>query len=448
MSLADNETAEEPLLPTGAPGDAPGLLALWSYRAPLCLPRLLPPGDTVTIGRSPDAELSFPDDPILSRRHAEIVYLAGGWFVRDLGSKHGTFVDGARIDDRRSLDEPAIVRCGHTILPLVRDVARYDPPTAIVRDYVIGPGLRDAFAEAESAARAGDALLVRGETGTGKERIARAFHERGPRARGPFVVVNAANVKKELAESELFGTRKGAFSGALDHEGLIARAHGGTLFFDELGELPLDVRAKLLRVFEQKEIHPVGAHAPRAIDFALCAATNVDLDAALERGTFRRDLLARVAQRTVWLDPLRDRRDEIPFLVSLLALDTPIDARFVEEALLRAWPANVRDLQNAMRTARAKATARPAAPAGRGYPDVPGPELLPTDLPPRTRPPTGSVPPPEGPEPPPTGEDLARRAFLQAWREANGDARAAMQALGMSKSTFYDKLRKYGLRLR
>lgn len=206
---------------------------------------------------------------------------------------------------------------------------------------------------ARRAANSEATVLIAGESGTGKEVLARLIHQHSPRAQGPMVAVNCAAIPETLLESELFGHVKGAFTGAVSNrKGRFQAAAGGTLFLDEIGELRLDLQAKLLRAIQERVVSPVGADAPEAVDVRLIAASNRDLYAAIGQGTFREDLYYRLGVIVLPLPPLRERREDIPGLVShfLLKVGAPAGVRFSAEALARLkahpWPGNIRELQN------------------------------------------------------------------------------------------------------
>jgi len=206
---------------------------------------------------------------------------------------------------------------------------------------------------AKRAANSEATVLIAGESGTGKEVLARLIHQHSPRAQGPMVAVNCAAIPENLLESELFGHVKGAFTGAVSNrKGRFQAAAGGTLFLDEIGELRLDLQAKLLRAIQERVVAPVGADQPEAVDVRLIAASNRDLYAAIGQGTFREDLYYRLGVILLHLPPLRERREDIPGLVThfLLKLGAPAGVRFSAGALARLkahpWPGNIRELQN------------------------------------------------------------------------------------------------------
>jgi DNA-binding NtrC family response regulator len=202
-------------------------------------------------------------------------------------------------------------------------------------------------------------ILITGETGTGKEIVAKIIHERSRQSNKPFIAFNCAAVPKDLIESQLFGHRRGAFSGANESFlGVIRSADGGTLLLDEIGELPLDIQPKLLRFLDSGEVHPLGEARPIHVDVRLLFATNVDLENAVKQGRFREDLFFRVNVIPLRIPPLRDRREEIPFLTNLfahrfsreLSKETPkFAAEAMESLVLYPWPGNIRQLSNEIR---------------------------------------------------------------------------------------------------
>jgi two-component system, NtrC family, nitrogen regulation response regulator GlnG len=207
-------------------------------------------------------------------------------------------------------------------------------------------------------------VMLRGETGTGKELVARAIHDSGPRRSGPFVAINLGAIQTSLVASELFGAVKGAFTGSVQsQEGYFRRAHGGTLLLDEVGEAPPEVQVMLLRALETKEIHPVGSQAPQRVDVRVLAATDTDLEARVQTGEFRAPLLHRLSGYEIWLPPLRDRREDLGRLlvhflrqelaatgeVQDLASETWLPAHLVGRLARFSWPGNVRQLRNLVR---------------------------------------------------------------------------------------------------
>jgi transcriptional regulator with PAS, ATPase and Fis domain len=269
---------------------------------------------------------------------------------------------------------PTVLRAGASLFLFCADVRRFAGRRVEVEGgIVVGPTLRAIRDQIGQAARAGLVLHMTGETGAGKEVAARWFHEASARARGPFVAVNCAAVPAALAERLLFGARRGAYSGAdADADGYVQAADTGTLFLDEVGELEPSTQAKLLRVLETREVLPLGASKARRVQLGLVSATHADLRAAVADGRFRADLYFRIGRPAVALPALRDRREEIPWLLAQALAGEKTegaDASLVETALLRSWPGNARELL--VETRSAALTARYDT-RGRGDPAAAG----------------------------------------------------------------------------
>jgi two-component system response regulator AtoC len=284
-------------------------------------------------------------------------------------------------------------------------------------------------------------VLITGESGTGKELVARAIHFRGTFATRPFVAVDCGSLVPTLIESELFGYEKGAFTGALrSKEGLFQAANGGTVFLDEIGELPLEMQAKLLRVLQEKEVRPVGSNEKVRVDVRIMAATNRDLEAEYRKGTFRKDLYFRLNVVTVHLPSLRERRSDIPMLVHwFLDRYAPGSGMQITNSAMKCllqyeWPGNVRELENCIERAvalgdrkiidigdlpAAIASASPDTDTGVGT-SVPG--LTTTDL-----------------------EDIERATIQRVFEQVKGDKVMAGKMLGISRATLYRKLKRYNI---
>jgi two-component system response regulator AtoC len=285
-------------------------------------------------------------------------------------------------------------------------------------------------------------VLITGESGTGKELIARAIHFRGPLAPMPFVAVDCGSLVPTLMESELFGHEKGAFTGALKSKaGLFQAANGGTIFLDEIGELPLELQAKLLRVLQEKEVRPVGSNEKVSVDVRVIAATNRDLEAAYRSGAFRKDLYFRLNVVTVHLPSLRERRSDIPQLVhSFLDRYAPGENVQVAPIVMKSflqyeWPGNVRELENCIARAIALGDHRTI--------DV-------ADLPPAIRGNEQAYSSREDSSDLSTTAlaDLERMTILRVFEQAGGDKVLAGKMLGISRATLYRKLKRYNIPLR
>ncbi len=314
-----------------------------------------------------------------------------------------------------------------------------DSPPVLVGE---SPRMRQIRRLIEKLGRSRSPVLLLGETGTGKEVVARAIHHAG--SGGPFVPIDCSALNHALMESELFGHVKGAFTGAASNKvGLLELAHGGTAFFDEIGELPVEMQVKLLRVLQDRRIRPVGSLSWRQADFRIIAATNRDLAAEVERGAFRRDLFYRLNVVTVRMPPLRERKEDIPALVAHFLSRYPGQREVAPEimAVLLSydWPGNVRELENCIERLVALNS---------------GPVLTAMDLPSSLQNFLRPAPPAtdgerRGEEPPPILplEECERRSILEALAYTRGDRLKAARLLGIGRTTLYRKMRHYGIQV-
>jgi DNA-binding NtrC family response regulator len=317
---------------------------------------------SLLIGTHPSADLVLTD-PHVSRLHARIDAEETEFVLRDLGSTNGTRAAGVRVREV-CLDDGTAIELGQTRLSFRLDAGGFEIRLAEAELFegLVGRSvaMRELFAILERASPTEAAILLEGETGTGKELVARAVHARSARAKAPFVVLDCGAVPPGLIESELFGHERGAFTGAIaSHRGVFERAHGGTLFLDELGELPLELQPKLLRALESGEIHKVGGEKTTHVDVRVVAATHRDLPRLIAEAKFRADLFYRLAVIRVRIPPLRERREDIPMLSAHFARGTLGDRALPSLALeavferLRnyPWPGNVRELRNVVERA-------------------------------------------------------------------------------------------------
>jgi two-component system response regulator AtoC len=344
----------------------------------------LPASGEVTLGRAEDNSVPL-SDPAVSRYHA-VLRLGPGLVIEDLGGANGTWVREAEggsdpretLGIRRLLRDRADLAVGECVMlgtacAVVRHMpelpAEFPDPeapndgTALGRARVVicDPAMQAVYVEADRAARAAISVLLLGETGVGKEVLARAIHARSPRASGPFIGINCAAINEPLLESELFGYERGAFSGAQQaRPGLFEAAEGGTLFLDEVAEATLTTQAKLLRVVSERTVMRLGARRARPVDVRLVAATNREPDAEIQAGRLRRDLYFRLAGVTLTIPPLRERSLDVVPLTRLFAdavcgqLErSPVTFEPEALALLAAyaWPGNVRELRNVVERA-------------------------------------------------------------------------------------------------
>jgi DNA-binding NtrC family response regulator len=307
-------------------------------------------------GRAATAEIRLTD-PTVSQFHAELVVTPLGVEVTDLGSHNGTRLGEVLLRNAR-VPYGAILNLGSSQLELRRD-ADFAPVVSSATSFgeLVGDSraMREVYTLLERLSRTDLSILVEGETGTGKELAARGLHAASPRANAPLMVVDCTAIAPSLAESVLFGHERGAFTGAVRaHTGVLEAADGGTLFFDEIGDLAVELQPKLLRVLERREVVPVGSTRPRSIDVRVVSATWRDLRAMVNAGTFREDLYFRLAQARVRLPALRERAEDIKPLVQHALGEIPWSvraARAIENDALetlasRRYAGNVRELKS------------------------------------------------------------------------------------------------------
>jgi DNA-binding NtrC family response regulator len=321
--------------------------------------------DVFRIGKSPDNDLVLSDDTV-SRSHCEILRDLRGFLVRDLESTNGTLLEGAEIREAY-LTPGSTLSVGKVELKLRPFSERFEP-MASERDTfgdAVGRSLRmrELFGLCERLAPTDASVLLGGETGTGKDVLARAIHQHSQRKKGPLIVVDCGAVSSSLIESELFGHEKGAFTGAVaQRAGAFELAHGGTVFLDEVGELPLDLQPKLLRVLETRAFRRLGGNKEIRVDIRVIAASKRNLRTEVERGKFREDLFFRLSVVQLDLPPLRERREDIPPLArhllskidekSRAGADPLSVGRDVLDVLAsHDWPGNVRELRNVIERA-------------------------------------------------------------------------------------------------
>ena len=459
------------------PGSAvgtPGLVFLMDCAHPLTIPHHIHLADVhrVVIGRGPERRyqhgsgddsgqlhIELPDR-WLSTRHVLLVQESDTWCLYDPGSKNGTFVNRRKVS-QAVLQDRDIIEIGHAIFWYRTHLSG---PTAIGADHSmpvgidsLNPELSARFQQLPKIARSELSVVITGETGTGKELVARAIHEMSGRS-GRFVALNCGALPGTIIESELFGAEKGAFSGAVKNRaGLVRAADGGTLFLDEIAELPLSSQAVLLRVLQEGEVLPVGATRPIAVDLRVLAATHRDLDAQVESGAFRKDLLARLRGFAVHLPPLRDRREDVGRIVATLLErivgDRAATIRFTRKAARRLfahdWPMNVRELEQVLRAALVLCES--------GEIDV---AHLPSAIGDRARPDSAPAPPdpaPAMPEAGPAAGAGARGGRLRASdpdapgrlialaRVHGGNIAAIARALGTSRSQVRRLLKRHDI---
>jgi transcriptional regulator with GAF, ATPase, and Fis domain len=302
------------------------------------------------IGSASDSGIVV-SDPAVSRIHAELDCRDDGLWLRDLGSRNGTFIDGVQVLVGRVPDGGS-VRVGSTTIAVAYE--KTPRPVELWPADRFGPLLgsslpmRELFARLAKIARTDSTVLVQGETGTGKELVAAAIHESSSRAAKPFVIVDCGALPETLLEAELFGHTKGAFTGAAAARvGAIEAADGGTVFLDEVAELPIALQPKLLRVLESRAIRRVGETAYRKVNVRFVSATNRDVRTMVNEGAFREDLYFRLAVLPVLIPPLREHLEDVPLLMkSFVPPGTPLGPDVMGDAARRPWRGNVRELRN------------------------------------------------------------------------------------------------------
>jgi transcriptional regulator with PAS, ATPase and Fis domain len=407
------------------------LVVRWVYPSPLTSEL----GAGVVFGRDASSSVVLAGHES-SRRHAEVRKLGPVTAIRDLGSRNGTFVNGLRVTEH-PLAPGDVLRIGEWIgivLAAPDDGATLDFQ-ALQPGWYAGPTLARAVLPGRRVAPTDLPVIVQGETGTGKEGMARAIHAWSGRS-GPFIAVNCAAIPPAMAEGELFGYRKGAFTGAdRAAAGLFRSAHRGSLFLDEVLDLPAPIQTKLLRVLEQREVHPLGESHPVPIDVRILCATQEPLTDAVADRRFRADLLARLDGLTVILPPLRERREDIAALFAQLLREQTggqvhkVEAGLVESLLLYDWPLNVRELVLLVRRLLA----------------VHGHELLKRSMLPermlgvqsgaahaKARPPTSATPARAS-----TADDASFEQLVEALRNYAGNVSRAAQSIGISRARAY-----------
>ena len=392
----------------------------------------------IRIGRGRRNQIILPHSTV-SRHHANLIRQGSRYLLMDR-SINGTWIEGKRVE--KALLEPGSeFSIGPYILRVTAEDEEWEkdtdrsqaPGPDEIYSQMVGetPAMRELFRNIDNVAPTSQTVLIMGETGSGKELVARAIHDRSTRSSGQFVAINCGAISPDLVESELFGHEKGAFTGAMyERKGAFEQAHGGTLFLDEVGELPSTLQPKLLRVLESGEIRRVGSQTSFEVDVRVVAATHRDLKAEADSGTFRYDLLYRLFVLPVTVPSLREHVEDIPRLIRhFLGGDIDLTPGALEKLTEHSWPGNVRELKNVLeRAAILKGGNSIGLEDLIFLEDGGGIDLSESDFP-----------------TPHTLEELERMYYVRALEKSDGNIRAAARSLGVAKSTFYDRLKRYGL---
>jgi transcriptional regulator with GAF, ATPase, and Fis domain len=398
-------------------------------------------GARVVIGTHESANFVLLDRTA-SRFHCEVSIEEHGVFIRDLGSKNGTRVDGVPVI-HAPLRDGCTVKIGSTELRFESGAAdKASIPLSKNTKFGLMVGrsvpMRAAFYRLEMAAARRSTVLIEGETGTGKELAAESLHLESANRDGPFVTVDCTAIPAELLESELFGHQKGAFTGAVaTRQGAFEAAAGGTLFLDEIGELDANLQPKLLRVLERKQIKRVGASAYQPVDVRVIAATNRDLRAEVNAQRFRPDLYYRLAVVDVRLPPLRERKEDIPAIVEYLVdqLDPNREASlvrtdgFLAEVMRHEWQGNVRELRNYIERCIALGTQMPLG----SEPELVGGDLVDAGKPLRLAKERWN-------------NACEKQYLIEVLRRTDGNRTAAARAAGIDRNHFHRLMRQFGIK--
>ena len=416
---------------------------------------------TVRIGTAADNDVVLTDRAI-SRRHAEIRMTSEGLLLRDLGSTNGTFINDVRITEAY-VPEHAECRLGYSRV-LIRQHTE-ERKVAVPRQDHLGElvgasaRMRELYGLIRAVAPTPTTVHLHGQSGAGKELVARTLHALSGRP-GPLVVFDASVTDPEMVRNDLFGHIKGAFTGATGgREGAFRQAHTGTLFIDEIGELPLDLQPRLLRVLESREVTPIGSDKPLRVDVRVITATHRDLESMVGAGTFRTDLFYRLSVVPIELPALREISEDIPLIVQHLCERLQLNCRISAAAMTAlqsySWPGNVRELRNVLERAAVMCGEREIQPEDlRLSKEI---RLAKETGSVRPSPPTSAAPiqpasPASAPPPPPKASTAAARAHLKDMErqmildsmERNQNNKAAVaRELGIPLSTLKRRLKEY-----
>lgn len=402
--------------------------------------------EVTTLGKGKLCDLVL-EDPYCSDTHCKLIIRAGKIVLFDLNSTNGSFVNGVRVREAE-LEEGIEVRLGQTKLQIeiVSEKKKIEPLAVSSFGPFVGksPAMQQLYGLIQQVAPTDASVCVIGETGAGKELVARSLHDFSSRRSKPFVALNCGAISRELIESELFGHEKGAFTGAhQQRQGAFEQASGGTLFLDEIGELPLELQPTLLRVLETGKLRRVGASQEISVNVRVVCATHRDLALMVSQGKFREDLFFRLFVFPIFIPPLRDRREDILLLAEsfLKAMTphgktislTPEAARYLES---QPWKGNVRELKNVIQ--------RGIVLAKNGQIGLSEINLS-RPAPPSSMPVESSISEPVASTS--NLQELEKQIILRELRVQGGNRAATARALGIAKSTLYEKLKLYGIEI-
>ncbi len=380
-----------------------------------------------TIGSASSCDLVL-DDPFVSKHHAEL-YLTekNQYAIRSLNNRNGIFVNGTRVNDAY-LSLGAVIKIGRSFLRFSKS---FDPSKQDQKIFYVSNSFKEIIQEAKIAAKSNFSVLITGETGTGKEVVAKLIHENSFRASAPFISVNCASLSGDLVNSELFGHQKGAFTGAAKNRvGAILSAHRGTLFLDEFGDLPLPTQALLLRVLETKEVKALGSDEYQKSDFRLVTATSLSIETALAAKKLRSDLFYRIADNWIHIPPLRDRKPDIKAFVEGVLHKEQFQIEAEAKAILRQhnWSGNVRELNSVLNRAITRVKVRGTSIVLESDIHLHGHG---TELASTTNPKFHSI------------RKMEEWMIRESLRRNAGQRKQVARELGIARSTLFQKLRKY-----
>ena len=394
--------------------------------------------EKITFGTHNDNDLILSDE-FVSRHHGEFYFRNGEFFIRDLGSRNGTFINGKRVQGS-ILAPGSRIDLGKTGLDFLvsenSDVYQKDKEEKLGEIVGKSQKIKSLYTLCKKAASCDATVLIHGETGTGKELIAKTIHSLSSRSKGAFITIDCGSIPKELIESELFGHEKGAFTGAQNQrKGAFERGHKGTVFLDEIGELPKEMQPKLLRILEEREFKRVGGDTHISTDIRVIAATNRELNVEVTKGNFREDLFFRLYVIPVSIPPLRERKSDIPLLADFFIAHNPLlkesgsKATLTDGALKKMtayeWPGNVRELRNVIDRAIVNSDGERISEE-----DI---QFIPT------------MPSDKGPAPALSGslEEIEKQTIINALKAQGGNKKATAKVLGIAYSTMCEKVKKY-----